>query len=103
LFRLSRLHRLTLSKCARVIAVSEAVASQLRADAVVQPEKISVVLNGIDTTAFQTAREKFDRAEFLGSWGLPEHTLLVGTVGELTPLKGQEDFLRAAVQVLEEH
>jgi glycosyltransferase involved in cell wall biosynthesis len=28
--------------------------------------------------------------------------LLVGTVGELTPLKGQEEFLRAAKQVLQQ-
>jgi len=52
---------------------------------------------------FQAAREKFDRREFLTGWNLPEDALLVGTVGELTPLKGQEDFLRAGVQVLEEH
>lgn len=103
LFRLSRLHRVTLSKSARIIAVSQAVASQLRADAIVPPEKISVVLNGIDTARFQAARQKFARREFLNGWELPENSLLVGTVGELTPLKGQEDFLRAAVQVLEQH
>jgi len=103
LFRLSRLHRITLSKSARIIAVSQAVASQLRADAIVPPEKISVVLNGIDTARFQAARQKFARGEFLKGWELPENSLLVGTVGELTPLKGQEDFLRAAVQVLKQH
>ncbi|HEY8185814.1 MAG TPA: glycosyltransferase family 4 protein [Pyrinomonadaceae bacterium] len=103
LFRLSRLHRLTLSKCARIIAVSQAVASQLRAEGVVPPKKISVVLNGIDTASFQAAREKFVRSEFLRAWELPENCLLAGTVGELTPLKGQEEFLRAAVKVLEQH
>jgi len=103
LFRLSRLHRITLSKSARVIAVSQAVASQLRADAVVSPEKISVVLNGIDTARFQAAREKFVRQDFLNAWELPENSLLVGTIGELTPLKGHEDFLRAAVQILRQN
>ena len=61
-------------------------------------EKITVVLNGIDT-AGSRAREKFDRQEFLKSWKLPESGLLVGTVGELTQLKGQQDFLRAAAQI----
>lgn len=103
LFRLSRLHRLTLSKSARIIAVSQAVASQLRADAVVSPEKISVILNGIDTERFHAAKANFARGEFLHAWRLPENSLLVGTVGELTPLKGQEDFLRAAVEVLKQH
>ena len=103
LFRLSRLHRITLSGASRIIAVSEAVASQLRSDGVAAPEKISVVLNGIDTTGFEEARRKFDREQFLRSWNLPDNCLLVGTVGELTPLKGQAEFLQAAAQVLKQH
>ncbi len=103
LFRLSRLHRITLAKSARIIAVSQAVASQLRAEAIVPPEKISVVLNGIDTARFQAARQKFARRDFLNGWQLPENSLLIGTVGELTPLKGQVDFLRAAAEVLKKH
>ena len=100
LFRLNRLHRITLAKAARIIAVSEAVAAQLRSEALASADKISVVLNGIDTTRFAEARAEFDRSEFLASWNLPDDSLLVGTVGELTPLKGQEEFLRTACQVL---
>jgi glycosyltransferase involved in cell wall biosynthesis len=103
LFRLNRLHRITFSKAARIIAVSEAVASQLRANRLVAPEKISVVLNGIDTARFVTARAEFNRSEFLERWKLPNGCLLIGTVGELTPLKGQEEFLQAAAQVLKEY
>ena len=103
LFRLSRLHRITLSGASRIIAVSKAVASQLRSDGVAAPEKISVVLNGINTTGFEEARPKFDRQQFLRSWNLPDNCLLVGTVGELTPLKGQAEFLQAAAQVLKQH
>jgi L-malate glycosyltransferase len=103
LFRLSRLHRITLSGASRIIAVSEAAASQLRSDGVTAPEKISVVLNGIDTTVFEEARRRFDREQFLRTWNLPDNCLLVGTVGELTPLKGQTDFLQAAAQVLKQH
>jgi glycosyltransferase involved in cell wall biosynthesis len=103
LFPLGRLHRITLAKAVRVIAVSQAVAAQLTADKVVPPEKISVVLNGIDTARFQDAKQKFSRQQFLDSWKLPEDCLLVGIVGELTPLKGQEEFLRAATLVLQQH
>ena len=102
LFPLSRLHRITLAGAARIIAVSEAVASRLAGDAIVSKEKISVVLNGIDTARFGAARAEFDRRQFLDSWKLTEDSLLVGTVGELTPLKGQEEFLRAAVAVLKQ-
>lgn len=99
LFPLNRLHRLTFSGASRIIAVSQAVASQLRADKITAAEKITVVLNGIDTRRFAQAREQFSRQEFLTSWKLPESTRLVGTVGELTPLKGHQDFLRAAALV----
>jgi glycosyltransferase involved in cell wall biosynthesis len=102
LFPLNPLHRITLSKAARVIAVSQAVASQLRVDQVAPPEKIRVVLNGINVAGFRKAREEFDRANFLESWKLPADGLLVGTVGELNPLKGQEEFLRAAAKIVEE-
>jgi glycosyltransferase involved in cell wall biosynthesis len=99
LFPLNRLHRITFSKATRIIAVSEAVASQLRADRVAPAEKITVVLNGIDARRFVLARKQFNRQEFCKSWKLPEQGLLVGTVGELTPLKGHEDFLRAAARI----
>ena len=98
LFPLNRLHRITLSR-ARIIAVSQAVASQLRSDRMAPAEKISVVLNGINVDKFKKAREGFDRRQFLHGWELPDDALLVGTVGELTPLKGQEEFLRAAARI----
>ena len=100
LFPLNRLHRVTLAHAARVIAVSEAVAEQLRRDKVVAVEKISVVLNGIDVAKFARAKAEFDREQFLDAWNFPRDSLLVGTVGELSPLKGQKEFIRAAAQVL---
>ncbi len=103
LFPLTRLHRITLARAARIIAVSSAVASQLRADAVVSPERISVVLNGIDIGRFTSAAAEFDRAQFIAAWKLPMESMLVGTVGELTPLKGQEEFLEAASRILKRY
>ncbi len=102
LFPLNKLHRATLPRASGIIAVSQAVAAQLRLDNVAPEEKIRVVLNGIDTERFRQTRENFDRGGFLKRWSLPDNGLLVGTVGELTPLKGQAEFLKAAVQVGQE-
>ena len=103
LFPLNRLHRITLARAAQIIAVSQAVARQLHADRVAPPERVSVVLNGIDVTRFAKAKQQFDRSRFLREWELPADGLLVGTVGELTPLKGQEEFLRAAAKVARQY
>ena len=100
LFPLNRLHTITLSQVARVIAVSEAVARELRARALVPLERIVVVPNGIDVQRFDCAKSQFDRAAFCRLWKVPEDCLLVGAVGEIKSLKGHEDFVRAAAIVV---
>ncbi len=102
LFPLNRLHRITFAKAARIIAVSQAVASQLRSDIGGAAEKITVVRNGINTARFAKAKTDFERRQFLDRWKLSADSLLVGTVGELTPLKGQEEFVRAAREILKQ-
>lgn len=99
LFPLSRLHKLTLARVARVIAVSEAVGKQLRAEKLVPPEKITVVHNGVDIARFDSALERFDRQGFCRSWELAPEKLLIGSIGTLDPLKGHEEFLQAAAQI----
>src|SRR5437588_7906059 len=121
LFPLSRLHRRALSNVSRVIAVSDAVARSLRAQNLFDPEKIRVVKNGVDVRRFADAREEFERSvekfeksveksgresldksgrESLGG-GNARRPLRVGIVGELSEVKGQEDFVRAAAVVAE--
>ena len=99
LFPLSRLHKLTLSQAARVIAVSEAVARRLTAQNLIPPEKIKVVHNGVDFNRFDMTMDRFDRTQLCRDLNLPEECLLVGSVGELNPLKGHQDFLQAAAQI----
>ena len=94
LFPLSRTHRYALSNTARVIAVSEAVARSLRARKIFEEEKIRVVENGVETARFARAR-----AEFESEPRAAGDSLRVGIVGELSELKGQEDFVRAAAVV----
>lgn len=99
LFPLSRLHKFTLSHAGRIIAVSEAVARQLAAQKLTQPEKINVVHNGVDFNRFDLSTDRFNRQQFRRDLDLPEDCLLVGSVGELNPLKGHQDFLQAATQI----
>src|ERR1043166_3825590 len=101
LFPLNRLHRQTLARAHRVIAVSNAVARELRKERVTRDDQITVVHNGIDTARFANVLNGFDRAKFLRSKDLPDDCLLVGSIGELRTLKRHDDFIRAAAKIVE--
>jgi len=96
---MSSLHKFTLSNAARVIAVSEGVARGLRARRIFPDEIIRVIPNGIPPARIDNALKDFDRAEFRRRLS-PNAPLIVGTVGELSPVKGQEDFVRAAATII---
>ena len=96
LFQLSRLHRHTLARAHRVIAVSNAVARELRSQRIVTDGQLAVVTNGVDVDRFYV---DFDRVEFLKSLGLPAGVPLVGSIGELRTLKRHDDFIRAAALI----
>jgi glycosyltransferase involved in cell wall biosynthesis len=87
LFQLNRLHRHTLARATKVIAVSQAVARELRASGVANEQQIAVIPNGVDVERFNRARTE------------PQDGLLVGSIGELRTLKRHDDFIRAAAQV----
>lgn len=93
LFPMSAIHRLTLRRTARVIAVSQAVATALRAQGIFDPDKIVLIHNGIDVARFPPGREPAANEE------QSSKKLCVGMVGHLAPIKGQEDFIRAAAIV----
>lgn len=100
LFPLSKIHRLTLRRTSRVIAVSEAVARSLRAQNIFPGGKIITIHNGIDVKRFEQG---------IGGTGVPSvnhaqdghaaRRMRVGMVGHLAPIKGQEEFIRAAAIV----
>lgn len=99
LFPLNRLHRQTLARAHRVIAVSNAVGRELRNARIASNDQIAVVHNGIDLERFARALAHFDRAEFLRSLRLPPDSLIVGSIGELRTLKRHDDFIRAAATI----
>jgi glycosyltransferase involved in cell wall biosynthesis len=98
-FPMSGLHKFTLTNVARVIAVSEGVARGLRARRIFPDEKIRVIPNGISVSGIDDALGNFDRAASRLKFSA-DAPLLVGTVGELSPVKGQEEFVRAAATII---
>jgi L-malate glycosyltransferase len=91
LFPLRKLNRPLLKGADRVIAVSQAVAESLRRNGVIESAKITVVHNGIDVHRY------YQPVTTVGARNgdFP----VVGTVGHLAPIKGQDVFVRAAAQV----
>jgi glycosyltransferase involved in cell wall biosynthesis len=87
LFPMNPIHKLTLRRTARVIAVSPAVAEALRAQSIFESAKITVIPNGIDVERFAGGRE---------STAPGSGRFRIGAVGHLAPIKGFDDFIRAA-------
>jgi len=110
LFSLNRLHKFILSNVSQVIAVSKAVEKNLLEEKSFPKEKILVVHNGINIERKEGV-EKESRGEreiedslinISSSFQFPISAspllplFLVGTIGELTPLKGHKEFIRTA-------
>jgi glycosyltransferase involved in cell wall biosynthesis len=96
-FPMSKLHRFVLANVARIIAVSGAVAAGLRAQGIFPADKICVVPNGIDLERCAAVERDAARAALRGQ---TRAALLVGTVGDLSHVKGQDIFVRAAAHVV---
>jgi glycosyltransferase involved in cell wall biosynthesis len=96
---MSSLHKFTLAKVSRVIAVSEGVARGLREQHIFPDDKIRVIPNGISIAQLDDALKDFDRDAHRRTLA-PDAPLLVGTVGELSSVKGQEEFVRAAALII---
>ncbi len=94
LFPVNYLQKFALSNVAKVIAVSSAVESNLRKT--FPPEKIVSIPNGIEIEKWSKADGKQLREAFRFQHNIPFDAHLVGTIGELKTLKGQEDFVIAA-------
>ncbi|WP_174364008.1 glycosyltransferase [uncultured Caballeronia sp.] len=79
-----------------IAAVSEKVAVEIRANGT-ESERIEVVYNGVDTTAFTAARRTgSDRAQFQ----LPDDACLLLFVGDLrTPRKNLDTVLKALLEL----
>lgn len=76
----------------RVTCNSEAVKRDILAHERINPAKLRVIYNGIDTTPFQDA---VDVAAQRHRLGLPSKVPLIGCVANLSPIKGHADLIHA--------
>jgi glycosyltransferase involved in cell wall biosynthesis len=93
LFPANRANGLALGNVSRVIAVSAAVANAVRASRLVSDEKIAIVPNGVDFARLDNELRDFSRLDYRLRW---PGRMVVGMMGELSEVKGQADFIRAA-------
>lgn len=94
LFPLNFLQKFVLGNVSKVIAVSNAVESSLRKT--FSADKIVVVYNGIEGASGTKTDFAIRRKSFRLAHDIAADRLLIGIVGELKTLKGQEDFVLAA-------
>jgi glycosyltransferase involved in cell wall biosynthesis len=84
-----------LNRVDHVIAVSQAVADSLDD---FDPARIAVIHNGINLSRFTRDNEARDWAQSFLSSDM-RNACIVGMVGHLAPIKGQEEFIRSAAIV----
>lgn len=89
-------NRWILKNTDRIIAVSGAVKQSLVDFNRVEPERITVIHNGLDLTRNRQVR----RDETLLSYGLKSGELALSSIGRLDPEKGQRSLIKAMPLVL---
>jgi glycosyltransferase involved in cell wall biosynthesis len=95
-----RMRALVDSWGAKVVAISAAVRSHLTDDLGVRPERIELIYSGVDAAAFAHPRSPADIAETRKRLGLGAGPV-VGTIGRLSPVKGQRYMVGAMKAVIE--
>ncbi len=81
-----------------IICISQAV--RRRFPRWVRPRKVKVIYNAVDLAHFQNAGE--EARQIRKTWLAEENKYLVGVIGRISPLKGQEQVVRAARTVLKQ-
>ena len=78
-----------------LIACSQSVAEHIAARIGVAPQRVHVVLNGVEAERFAGGDAVQARREL----GVPQYVPVLGCVGRISEQKGQEEFIRAAALV----
>jgi len=93
--------RRTRQNAACVVAVSRAAADQLQRIAGIDPQRIEVVYNAVDTQAFSP--DPAQRAQWRSTLKAAPQTTVIGFAGRLSYEKGPDILLEAFARVLERH
>ncbi|HVF91792.1 MAG TPA: glycosyltransferase family 4 protein [Blastocatellia bacterium] len=90
------LYRWLLEDVGAIIAVSDGVRDSIIERLGLPPERVTAIPNWIDPARFQLG----DRDQARSAFQIRSN-LAVACIGQITPAKGQEEFLRAASRVLQ--
>ena len=93
--------RISMLFAKKIVAVSYPIAKEIASWRLLK-KKITVINNGIDIDKYTDYREDFDRDQLRKGLGLKNDSILIGTLGRLTPQKGHEYLLEAAAKILRE-
>lgn len=98
MFPLKPFNRFALNNLSMAIGVSDAVGIQL--GRLFRQERVAVVANGIDVEGCKVEDPARLRSEFRSFHGVPADAKLIGTLGELKELKGQNEFVLSAAEII---
>ncbi len=98
MFPLKPFNRFALKNLAMAIGVSDAVGAELRR--LFAANKVKVISNGIDIENLSLVDPLKLRHEFRELHNIPADAYLIGTLGELKELKGQNEFVLAAAEIM---
>lgn len=89
------IYKLMLQDVAAVIAVSESVRESIIERLAIPAERVHTIPNWIDASRFRPIDREAARSMFQF-----RSSLVVACIGQITPPKGQEEFIRAAARVV---
>ena len=83
----------------KIVTVSQAVANHIKQSPFIKDRQVEVIYNGVDNAVYypmdaSSIREKFDIAQ---------DALVIGMIGRVNAIKGQNDFIEAVEPLLEKN
>lgn len=95
-----RLYNSVMARGDRVIAISEFIAGIVRDRHGVPPDRLRVILRGIDERLFDPARVSADRVDALrAAWAVPQDRPVIMLPGRITRWKGQGVLVEAMARL----
>jgi len=87
-------HRYTYRHVRRVLAISNVIHRNVLATTPIAPDRVVTFFDAVDLRKFQPLPGK--REAIRNMFGVPEHTVVIGFVGRMSPGKGHEELLYSA-------
>ena len=84
----------------KVIAVSEAVKNHLKHSKLIRRDKIQVIYNGVNNNIFKPDN---DTTYLKHEMKIPEDSFVIGMIGRVNAIKGQEDFLKIVCPLIKKY